>query len=116
MAVAGALGAIIWQRRELVALIRCDGYPRGVVWRWPVAEIAVLIVAGSAIGAAFGVYGVRLATSTLVAVTGYPVVYGLGLLGALASMALVSVVVVALVALPGYLVARTPAGTAGPRY
>lgn len=116
MAVAGALGAIIWQRRELVALIRCDGYPRGVVWRWLVAEIAVLIAAGSAIGAAFGVYGVRLATSALVTVTGYPVVYGLGLLVALTSMALVSVVVVAIVALPGYLVARTPPGTAGPRY
>jgi hypothetical protein len=75
-----------------------------------------LIVAGSAVGAAFGIYGVRLATSALVTVTGYPVVYRLGLLGALSSMALVTVVVVAIVAVPGYLVARTRPGTAGVRY
>ena len=34
LAVAGAIGAMIWQRRDLVAFIKCEGYRRGVLWRW----------------------------------------------------------------------------------
>ena len=57
LAVAGALGAMIWQRRDLVAFIKCEGYRRGVLWRWLCCESALLLGAGCSIGAVFGLYG-----------------------------------------------------------
>jgi putative ABC transport system permease protein len=116
LAVAGALGAVIWQRRELVALVKCDGFSRGVLWRWSLVETTMLVGASSLIGAAFGLYGVRLATAAVMSVTGYPVVEGLGVSDALLSLLVISGVVGVIVAVPGYLVARAPARTAGTRY
>jgi predicted lysophospholipase L1 biosynthesis ABC-type transport system permease subunit len=116
LAVGGAMGALVWQRRDLVAFIKCDGYSRGVLWRWLCCETAILIVVGSSTGAVFGLYGGLLASHYTAAVTGFPVVYGTGLLNAIISFGAVSVVAVAVVALPGYLVARTPPRTVSPAY
>lgn len=45
-------------------------------------------------------------TRALVAVTGYPVIFSLGLLVALGSFLIVSAIAAAVVAIPGYLAAR----------
>jgi putative ABC transport system permease protein len=109
LAVAGAIGAMIWQRREMVATIRGEGYKKSVIWRWLCCESALLVGTGSTIGAAFGVYGQIIASDYLASVTGFPVVYSSGVLIALASLVLLSLVTVALLAIPGYLVARRAA-------
>ena len=57
LAIGGAMGALIWQRRDLVAFIKCEGYRQGVLWRWLLCESAILLVAGCSIGAVFGLYG-----------------------------------------------------------
>jgi putative ABC transport system permease protein len=116
LAIGGAMGALIWQRRDLVAFIKCEGYRQGVLWRWLLCESAILLVAGCSIGAIFGLYGELLLSHALARVTGFPVVFHVGALIALTSFALVSVVAVVIVALAGYLVVRVPPRTVSPAY
>jgi putative ABC transport system permease protein len=116
LAIGGAMGALIWQRRDLVAFIKCEGYRQGVLWRWLLCESAILLVAGCSIGAVFGLYGELLLSHALARVTGFPVVFHVGALIALTSFALVSVVAVFIVALAGYLVVRVPPRTVSPAY
>ncbi len=116
LAVTGALVAMTWQRRELVAFIRCEGYPRSVLWRWLICESALLLTAGCLTGAIFGLYGQILLSHALASVTGFPVVFRIGFLIALTSFALVTSLAVAIVALAGYLVVRVRPRTASPAY
>ncbi len=116
LAVAGAMGAMIWQRRDLVAFIKCQGYRRGVLWRWLLCESAVLLIAGCSIGAAFGLCAQLLGSHFLASVTGFPVAFNVEAFAALSSFALLTIVTVAVVALPGYLVVRVPPRTASPAF
>ncbi len=116
LAVAGALGSMIWQRRDLVSFIKCQGYKRNVLWRWLLCESAVLLVAGCSIGAVFGIYGQLLGSHFLARVTGFPIVFNIEALAALSSFTLITVVAVVVVALPGYLVVRVPPRTVSPAY
>ncbi len=116
LAVTGAMGAMIWQRRDLVAFMKVDGYRRSVLWRWLLCESAVLLAVGCATGAVFGLYAQLLGSHFLVSVTGFPVVFNVDLLAAFSSFVLVSFVAVAVVALPGYLIVRVPPQTASPAY
>jgi putative ABC transport system permease protein len=116
LAVAGALGAMIWQRRDLVAFIKCEGYRRAVLWRWLCCESALLIAAGCAIGALFGLCGQLVVSHALASATGFPISLDVEALAAVSSFTLVSVVAVLVVALPGYLVVRVPPRTVSPAY
>jgi putative ABC transport system permease protein len=116
LAVAGALGSMIWQRRDLVAFIKCQGYRRSILWRWLLCESAVLLGAGCSIGAVFGIYGQLLGSHFLASVTGFPIVFNIETLAALSSFGLITGVAVAVVALPGYLVVRVPPRTVSPAY
>jgi putative ABC transport system permease protein len=116
LAVAGALGAMIWQRRDLVAFIKCEGYRRGVLWRWLCCESALLIAAGCAIGAVFGLCGQLVVSHALASSTGFPISLDVEVFAAASGFTLVSVVAVLVVALPGYLVVRVPPRTVSPAY
>jgi putative ABC transport system permease protein len=116
LAVAGAMGSMIWQRRDLVAFIKCQGFKKSVLWRWLLCESALLLGAGCFIGALFGLYGQLLGSHALAAVTGFPIFFDVGYLLALSSFALVSVVAVAVVSIAGYLVVRVPPRTVSPAY
>ncbi len=116
MAVTGAMGAMIWQRRDLIAFIKCQGYGEGVLWRWLLSEAFVLLMAGCSIGAIFGLYAQLLGSHFLATVTGFPIVFNIEGLAAISSFGLVSVIALAVVALPGYLVVRVPPNTTSPAY
>jgi putative ABC transport system permease protein len=116
LAVAGALGAMIWQRRDLVAFIKCEGYRRAVLWRWLCCESALLIAAGCAIGAVFGLCGQLVVSHALASSTGFPISLDVEAFAAVSGFTLVSVVAVLVVALPGYLVVRVPPRTVSPAY
>jgi putative ABC transport system permease protein len=116
LAVAAAIGSMLWQRRDLIAFMKVDGYRRGVLWRWLLYESAVLLVVGCSIGAVFGLYGQFLGSHFLSSVTGVPVVFNVGVLAALYSFALVTAVAVAATAVPAYLVARVSPRAVGPSY
>jgi putative ABC transport system permease protein len=106
LAMAAAMGAMIWQRRSLLADMKVDGFGRNVLWRALLAESTLLLGTGCSIGAVFGLYGQLLLSHALATVTGFPVVYSVGALVAIGSFALVTGVAVAILAVPGYLVAR----------
>jgi predicted lysophospholipase L1 biosynthesis ABC-type transport system permease subunit len=116
LAVIGAMGAMIWQRRDLIAFIKVQGYEEDTLWRWLLCEAAVLLTVGCLTGAAFGLYGQLLSSHALAAVTGFPIVFNVGGLAAIYSIAGVSIVALAVVALPGYLVVRVPPNMASPAY
>ena len=105
LAMAGAMAAMIWQRRRQLAYLKRQGYRRGVLWRGLLCESAVLVLAGCSIGALFGLYGQVLLSHALARVTGFPVVFSVGVTVAVLSVALVSLAAAAIVAVPGYLAA-----------
>jgi putative ABC transport system permease protein len=116
LAVVGAMGSMIWQRRDLIASMKCHGYRDSVLWRWLLCESTVLIATGCSIGAIFGIYAQLLGSHFLATVTGFPVVFTIDGVAAISSFALVSVVAVAMLAIPGYLVARVPPRTVSTAY
>ena len=73
LAMAAAMGAMIWQRRPRLADMKVDGFRKGVLWRALLIESALLLGAGCSVGAVFGVYGQVLLSHALASVTGFPV-------------------------------------------
>jgi putative ABC transport system permease protein len=116
LAIAGAMGSMIWQRRDLIAFMKVDGYRRGVLWRWLLCESVIMLIAGCLTGALFGLYGQLLISHALATVTGLPIALGAETVIALSSVLLVSAIVTAIIAMPGYLVVRVPASTVSPAY
>jgi putative ABC transport system permease protein len=108
LAMATALGALIWQRRRRFARMKVQGYITSVLWQGLLAESALLLGTGCSLGAVFGIYGQLLLSHALLAVTGFPVIFSLTALIALASFLLVTAVAAAIVAIPGYRAARVP--------
>ena len=113
LAIAGAMGSMIWQRRDLIAFMKVDGYRRGVLWRWLLCETVLMLLAGCLVGALFGLYGQLLISHALASVTGLPISLGVEVVIALSSFLLLSTLVAMIVALSGYLVVRVPASTVG---
>jgi putative ABC transport system permease protein len=109
LAMATAMGAVIWQRRPLLADMKVDGFARGVLWRSLLVESALLLGAGCSLGAVFGLCGQLLLSRALVVVTGFPVPLSIGALVAGGSFLLVTTVAVLIVAVPGYLAASVSA-------
>ncbi len=106
LAMAAAMGAMIWQRRVRLADMKVDGFSRLVLWRALLWESAVLLGLGCALGALFGAYGQLVLSRALSTVTGFPVIESSPLAVALGSFALITAVAVAMAAVPGYLAAR----------
>jgi putative ABC transport system permease protein len=106
LAMAAAMGAMIWQRRGRLAGMKVDGYAPSELWRALLWETALLLSAGCTIGALFGLYGQLVLSHALVSVTGFPLVFSLAIPVAIVSSAVVTAIALAMVALPGYLAAQ----------
>ncbi len=106
LAMATAMGGMIWQRRPTIAGHKVDGFTEGELWRALLLESAVLLGAGCAIGAAFGLAGQVMLSRALRAVTGFPVFYEPGLIVALAILAVVLSIALLMLLLPGFLAVR----------
>lgn len=106
LAMAAAMGAMIWQRRMRLADMKVDGFSRTVLWRALLWESAILLGLGCGFGAAFGMYGQLLLTRALSTVTGFPVIESSPVQAAVGNFTLITLVAVAIVALPGYAAAR----------
>jgi putative ABC transport system permease protein len=106
LAMAAAMGAMIWQRRPRLADMKVDGFRRDVLWRALLIESVLLLGTGCSTGAIFGIYGQVLLSHALASVTGFPVVFSVGAGAAIGSFLPVTAVAVAIVAIPGYLAAR----------
>ena len=112
LAMAAAMGNMVWQRRPRLAKLKLEGFPRAELWRTILLESFLLLGVGCLSGAVFGLYGQQLLDRALANVINFPVVYSFGILIALGSLALVTAAAVAIVAIPGYLAAGVPPAVA----
>jgi putative ABC transport system permease protein len=108
LAMAAAIGAMIWQRRPRLAKLRIEGLARLDLWRTILFESGLLLGVGCVAGAIFGLYGQHLADRALADTINFPVVYSITAITALSSLALMTVTALAVLALPGYLAASAP--------
>jgi putative ABC transport system permease protein len=109
LAMAAAMGAMIWQRRSRLADMKVDGFGRTVLWRALLWESAILLGAGCSLGAVFGLSGQLVLSKALSQVNGFPVIEATPLPAAVGSFVLITAVAVAIVAVPGYAAARVRA-------
>jgi putative ABC transport system permease protein len=112
LAMAAAMGNMVWQRRPRLAKLKLEGFPRAELWRTILLESFLLLGVGCLSGAIFGLYGQQLLDRALANVINFPVVYSFGILIALGSLALVTAAAVAIVAIPGYMAAGVPPAVA----
>jgi putative ABC transport system permease protein len=116
LAIVTAMASLLWQRRERIAFNLTNGLTQPVLWRSLVCESAVLLTAGSLIGAIFGLYAQLLGSHFLSVVTGFPIVFNIEGVAAISGFALVSLIAVAILAVPGYLAVRVRARSVSPAY
>ena len=109
LAVAIALSAVIWQRRPQLASLKLQAYDRWQLWRGLVLESSIVLGVGSAVGAAFGVYGHALGSRGLIEITGFPAPFALDAAQIAITLALLASITMTVIALPGLLAARVPA-------
>lgn len=116
LAMAAAMGGMIWQRRPGLSRLKVHGFPEGELWRALLLESALLLGVGCLAGAVLGLLGQVVLTRALDAITGFPAEYVTAVPVATATLALVTSVAVVILALPGWLAARVrpaPGGVAG---
>jgi putative ABC transport system permease protein len=112
LAMAAAMGALIWQRRPRLAKLKLEGLPRADLWQTILLESLLLLGVGCVTGAIFGLYGQQLADRALADAVNFPVVYSITVLTALSSFALMTATALVILAIPGYLAASVPAALA----
>jgi putative ABC transport system permease protein len=112
LAMAAAIGNMLWQRRPRLAKLKLEGFPRGELWRTILLESVLLLAVGCLTGAIFGLYGQQLLDRALANVVNFPVVYSIAALSALTSLAIVTVTALLIIAIPGYLAAGVPPAVA----
>ncbi len=106
LALAAALGGVVWNRRPRLASLKLSGFSDGDVWRALMLESAVVLTIGCSIGALFGLYGQYMLTRWLSDSTGFPTAYAPAITLALSTFAGITLVAVAIAALPGLAAAR----------
>ena len=105
LAMAAAIGNMVWQRRPRLAKLKLEGFPRSELWRTIVLESLILLGVGCLTGAAFGLYGQQLLDRALANVINFPVVHSVAVVAAVLSVAIVTIAAVVIVAIPGYIAA-----------
>ena len=112
LAMAAAMGGMIWQRRARLADLKLTGIGHRQLWRALILESGLLLAVGCTIGAVFGIYGEQLLGRALNSVTGFPVAESISATVALFSLLVVSLVAGAIAAIPGWFAAGVPADSA----
>lgn len=108
LAMAAAMGGMIWQRRQRLAGLKLVGVGYRRLWSGLIFESALLLAIGCTIGGVYGLYGQQMLDRALKAVTGYPIDASIGLGVAAFSLGVVATVALAVAAIPGYFAARAP--------
>ena len=112
LAMAAAMGGLIWQRRRRLADLKLAGIDHRRLWWAMLLESALLLAVGCTAGAAYGLLGQQLLDRWLRAATGFPVDQSIGLLVATVCLGIVTIVALTIAMVPGYLAARVPTGVA----
>lgn len=112
LAMAAAIGNMIWQRRPRLAKLKLEGFPRRTLWETILLESLVLLCVGCLTGAVFGLYGQQLLDRALANVINFPVVHSVAVVPAILSVLIVAAAALLIVAIPGYLASGVPAAVA----
>lgn len=112
LAMAAAMGAMIWQRRVRLAALRLDGLSRAELWASMVIESLLLLAAGCVLGALFGLYGQQLADRVLAETVNFPVVRSLTAAAVLSSLTPMALTAALALVVPGYLASGVPGALA----
>ena len=102
LALAGALGAVIYQRRSRMAALKAQGFDRMQLWRSLLLEGVTILTIGAVDGAIVGLYGHALADRFLRLNTGFPAPFSLSGLQIALTLLLLAGVSLAVLAWPGY--------------
>jgi putative ABC transport system permease protein len=105
LAMAAAIGNMVWQRRARLAKLKLEGFPRSELWCTIVLESLILLGVGCLTGAAFGLYGQQLLDRALANVIDFPVVHSIADVAAVLSVTIVTAAAVVIIAIPGYIAA-----------
>jgi putative ABC transport system permease protein len=112
LAMAAAIGSMVWQRRPRLAKLKLEGFPRTELWRTILLESLLLLAVGCLTGAIFGLYGQQLLDRALANVINFPVVYSIAVISAGLSLAIVSIAALLILAIPGYIATGVPPAAA----
>lgn len=107
LAMGTAMAGAVWQQRRRLATLRMQGYSVGRILRLLLAQAFLVLAVGTALGAAFGLYGQALATRWLQLTTGFPTIFSLGVALAATTLATVAALALVVVLIPGWFAART---------
>jgi putative ABC transport system permease protein len=106
LAMACTMGGMIWQRRRTFAALKVQGFSERELWSALLVESTILLGTASLAGAVLGLYGQVLMSRALESITGFPVLYSVGLLIAAGILGIATLVAVAMLAIPGWLAVR----------
>ncbi|HXE45741.1 MAG TPA: ABC transporter permease [Conexibacter sp.] len=112
LAMAAAMGGMVWQRRRRLADLKLAGIDHRQLWRALLFESVLLLGVGCVVGSLYGIYGEQLLDRALNAATGFPVDGSIGVAVALLSLVVVVTVACAVAMVPGYFAARIPVDAA----
>jgi putative ABC transport system permease protein len=102
LALAGALGTVIYQRRARLAALKAQGFDRMQLWRSLLLEGVTILTIGCVDGAIVGIYGHALADRFLRLNTGFPAPFNASGVQIALTLLLLAGVSLAVLAWPGY--------------
>jgi putative ABC transport system permease protein len=108
LAILGALGSLMWQRRAFITEGRESGFPKRALWTWLVLESAILLLIGGVTGTIVGIFGQILLSHALQSVTGFPTGLAIQPTIAITTLATVTLTALTLTAIIGYRLVRDP--------
>jgi putative ABC transport system permease protein len=111
LALAGAIGAVIYQRRARLAALKVQGFDRMQLWRSLLIESVTILAIGCVDGAILGLYGHALADRFLRLNTGFPAPFTASAVQIGLTLLLLTGVSLAVIAWPGYSAANVSTET-----
>ncbi|HYV14754.1 MAG TPA: FtsX-like permease family protein [Conexibacter sp.] len=109
LALAAAMSASVWQRRQRLAAYKVQGFKEGQLRRILLLEAVLVLAIGCSLGAVAGVYGHLLGNRWLELTTGFPAPFSAQPSQTVATLGVITVGAAAFVAVAGYLAARVSA-------
>jgi putative ABC transport system permease protein len=103
LAMAASMAGVVWQRRPTLAALKLHGVSEGELWRAMLLEAGLLLGAGCACGALFGLVGQLLLDHALETITGFPISYAIALPLAGRVVVLIVLSAIGVLALPGWI-------------
>jgi len=109
LALAAAMSAAVWQRRQRLAAYKVQGFRERQLRRILLLETVVVLVLGCTLGVAVGTYAHLLSNRWLELTTGFPAPFSIQPGQAVLTLSLITLGAAAIVSITGYLAARVSA-------